>query len=81
SEILQNVYMKPLRRVGEPLLLVGSTAGTDNNVASSMMQKFWDSAMAAPPADDVSEPGSYFDMASEAETDIGRCVLSAFRSF
>ncbi|GJT36460.1 MAK10-like protein [Tanacetum coccineum] len=74
--ILQNVYMKPLRRVGEPLLLVGSTARTDNNAASSMMQKFWDSAMAAPPADDDSEPGSesYFDMASEAETDIGRSL-------
>ncbi|XP_024972186.1 CBS domain-containing protein CBSCBSPB1-like [Cynara cardunculus var. scolymus] len=31
---------------------VGNTAGIDNEAASSMMQKFWDSAMAITPADD-----------------------------
>ncbi|GJW03389.1 glutamine--tRNA ligase-like protein [Tanacetum coccineum] len=61
-----------VEKSGNLYLLVGER--TDNNAASSMMQKFWDSAMAAPPADDDSEPGSYFDMASEAETDIGRSL-------
>jgi hypothetical protein len=28
---------------------VGSTAGIDNEAASSMMQKFWDTAMATSP--------------------------------
>ncbi|KVI06200.1 CBS domain-containing protein CBSCBSPB5-like [Cynara cardunculus var. scolymus] len=37
---------------------VGNTAGIDNEAASSMMQKFWDSAMAVPPADDDSETRS-----------------------
>ncbi|KAL4559802.1 hypothetical protein LXL04_031948 [Taraxacum kok-saghyz] len=31
---------------------VGNTAGIDNETASSMMQKFWDSAMAISPGDD-----------------------------
>lgn len=34
---------------------VGNTAGIDNEAASSMMQKFWDSAMAISPADDEDE--------------------------
>ncbi|MFS7925687.1 hypothetical protein Hanom_Chr04g00288001 [Helianthus anomalus] len=34
---------------------VGSTRGINNDVATSMMQMFWDFAIAAPPADDDSE--------------------------
>nr|GEY68984.1 CBS domain-containing protein CBSCBSPB5-like isoform X1 [Tanacetum cinerariifolium] len=34
--------------------LVGSTAGTDTDAASSMMQVLWNFAMGAPPADDDS---------------------------
>ncbi|KAI3785875.1 hypothetical protein L1987_45001 [Smallanthus sonchifolius] len=55
---------------------VGSTAGIDNDAASSMMQKFWDSAMAAPPADDDSETRSEssLKLASESGTDIGKAI-------
>ncbi|KAK1422395.1 hypothetical protein QVD17_25485 [Tagetes erecta] len=55
---------------------VGSTAGIDNDAATSMMQNVWDSAMAAPPADDDSETRSEssFKMASEAVTDIGKAI-------
>ncbi|KAK1433930.1 hypothetical protein QVD17_10848 [Tagetes erecta] len=54
----------------------GSTAGIDTDAASSMMQKFWDSAMAAPPADDDSETRSEssFKLASEGGTDIGKAI-------
>lgn len=54
---------------------VGNTAGIDNDAATSMMQKFWDSAMAAPPADDDSETRSEssFKLASEG-TDIGKAI-------
>ena len=34
---------------------MGSTAGVNNEAASSMMQKFWDSAMALTPQDDEEE--------------------------
>ncbi|KAI7736821.1 hypothetical protein M8C21_015827, partial [Ambrosia artemisiifolia] len=53
---------------------VGSTAGIDNDAAHSMMQNFWDSAMAAPPADDDSDTRSEssFKLASESGTDIGK---------
>ncbi|XP_076945409.1 CBS domain-containing protein CBSCBSPB1-like [Bidens hawaiensis] len=34
---------------------VGNTAGIDNEAASSMMQKFWDSAMATSPVDEDDE--------------------------
>ncbi|KAA8542102.1 hypothetical protein F0562_023254 [Nyssa sinensis] len=37
---------------------VGSTAGVTNEAASSMMQKFWDSAMALTPLDDEEETRS-----------------------
>lgn len=55
---------------------VGSTAGIDHDAASSMMQNFWDSAMAAPPADDDSDTRSEssFKFASEAGTDIGKAI-------
>ncbi|XP_010536618.1 PREDICTED: CBS domain-containing protein CBSCBSPB5 [Tarenaya hassleriana] len=36
----------------------GSTAGISNETANSMMQKFWDSAMALPPSDDEVETRS-----------------------
>ncbi|XP_076882276.1 CBS domain-containing protein CBSCBSPB5-like [Bidens hawaiensis] len=56
---------------------VGSTAGIDNEAASSMMQNFWDSAMAAPPADDDSETRSEssFRLTSEGGADIGRAFF------
>ncbi|KAI3777671.1 hypothetical protein L1987_47472 [Smallanthus sonchifolius] len=55
---------------------VGSTAGIDNDAASSMMQNFWDSAMTAPPADDDSETRSEssFKIAYEGGTDIGKAI-------
>ncbi|PWA85828.1 CBS / octicosapeptide/Phox/Bemp1 (PB1) domains-containing protein [Artemisia annua] len=78
------LYITDVLHITRPVVAsVGSTAGIDNDAASSMMQKFWDSAMAAPPADDDSEPGSEdsFDMASKAEMDIGKCAWSASLSF
>ncbi|XP_052626409.1 CBS domain-containing protein CBSCBSPB1 isoform X1 [Lactuca sativa] len=55
---------------------VGSTAGIDNEAASSMMQKFWDSAMATAPADDDSDSisESSFKLASEQGTEIGKVI-------
>ncbi|KAD2806095.1 hypothetical protein E3N88_39472 [Mikania micrantha] len=55
---------------------VGTTAGINNNAASAMMQNFWDSAMAAPPADDDSETRSEgsFKMASEGGMDIEKAI-------
>ncbi|KAJ0436368.1 putative PB1 domain, CBS domain-containing protein [Helianthus annuus] len=55
---------------------VGSTAGIDNDAANAMMQNFWDSAMAAPPADDDSETRSEssFKVASDGGVDIGKAV-------
>nr|XP_043635418.1 CBS domain-containing protein CBSCBSPB1-like [Erigeron canadensis] len=49
---------------------VGNTAGIDNETASSMMQKFWDSAMAITPIDEDDElrSESSFRLMSEAET-------------
>ncbi|KAJ7945689.1 CBS domain-containing protein [Quillaja saponaria] len=48
---------------------VGSTAGINNEAASSMMHKFWDSAMALTPNDDGEETRSEnsLKMASEGE--------------
>ncbi|KAK9054593.1 hypothetical protein SSX86_025672 [Deinandra increscens subsp. villosa] len=55
---------------------VGSNAGIDNDAANSMMQNFWDSAMAAPPADDDSETRSESSVriASEGGTGIGKAI-------
>ncbi|GAA0163972.1 kinase modulator [Lithospermum erythrorhizon] len=50
---------------------VGSTAGVNNEAANSMMQKFWDSAMALSPddGDETRSEGSSMNMASDgAET-------------
>ncbi|XP_071713771.1 CBS domain-containing protein CBSCBSPB1-like [Rutidosis leptorrhynchoides] len=52
---------------------VGSTAGIDNDAANSMMQKFWDSAMAAPPDDD-SDARSEGSFKLASETDLGRAI-------
>ncbi|KAL1812371.1 hypothetical protein ACET3Z_022436 [Daucus carota] len=54
---------------------VGNAAGVNNETASSMMQKFWDSAMALSPVDDDDETRSEnsLKLLSEATgTDIGR---------
>uniref|UniRef100_A0A5B7APU9 Putative CBS domain-containing protein CBSCBSPB1 n=1 Tax=Davidia involucrata TaxID=16924 RepID=A0A5B7APU9_DAVIN len=53
---------------------VGSTAGVNNEATSTLMQKFWDSAMALTPLDDEEETRSdgSLKMVSEAET--GRSV-------
>ncbi|CAH1423162.1 unnamed protein product [Lactuca virosa] len=55
---------------------VGSTAGIDNEAASSMMQKFWDSAMATAPADDDSDSisESSFKLASDQGAEIGKVI-------
>ncbi|KAI7733513.1 hypothetical protein M8C21_030688 [Ambrosia artemisiifolia] len=49
---------------------VGNTAGIDNEAASSMMQKFWDSAMATSPVaeDDETRSESSFRFFNDAET-------------
>ncbi|XP_071742517.1 CBS domain-containing protein CBSCBSPB1-like [Rutidosis leptorrhynchoides] len=49
---------------------VGNTAGIDNEAASSMMQKFWDSAMAITPVeeDDEIRSVSSFRLMSEADS-------------
>nr|XP_043614881.1 CBS domain-containing protein CBSCBSPB1-like [Erigeron canadensis] len=64
-----------LHTVHAAVASVGSTAGIDNDAASSMMQKFWDSAMAAPPADDDSDTRSEtsFKLASEG-ADMGKAI-------
>ncbi|KAL4575419.1 hypothetical protein LXL04_022262 [Taraxacum kok-saghyz] len=53
---------------------VGSTAGIDNEVASTMMQKFWDSAMASAPADDDSDSRSESSFKLASETEIGKVI-------
>ncbi|KAK9278170.1 hypothetical protein L1049_027730 [Liquidambar formosana] len=52
---------------------VGSTAGVNNEAASTMMQKFWDSAMALGPTDDDEDARSEgsFKLVSEG-TETGR---------
>ncbi|KAL6973020.1 CBS domain-containing protein cbscbspb4 [Sarracenia purpurea var. burkii] len=49
---------------------VGSTAGVSNEAASTMMQNFWDSAMALSPLDDEEDnrSDSSLKMASDGET-------------
>ncbi|KAJ0804344.1 putative CBS domain-containing protein CBSCBSPB [Helianthus annuus] len=49
---------------------VGNTAGIDNEAASSMMQKFWDSAMATSPVaeDDDTRSENSFRLFNDAET-------------
>ncbi|KAJ0785392.1 putative CBS domain-containing protein CBSCBSPB [Helianthus annuus] len=49
---------------------VGNTAGIDNEAASSMMQKFWDSAMATSPVaeDDDTRSENSFRFINDAET-------------
>ncbi|KAL4559551.1 hypothetical protein LXL04_031693 [Taraxacum kok-saghyz] len=60
---------------------VGSTAGIDNEAASTMMQKFWDSAMASAPADDDSDSRRSDDLFNSensfklaSETEIGKVI-------
>lgn len=53
---------------------VGSTAGIDNEAASTMMQKFWDSAMASAPADDDSDSRSESSFKLASETEIGKVI-------
>lgn len=54
---------------------VGSSAGVNNEAASTMMQKFWDTAMAASPTDDEEEARSEGSMKLTSDGgDIGRSL-------
>ncbi|KAL8097859.1 CBS domain-containing protein CBSCBSPB5-like [Apium graveolens] len=63
---------------------VGNAAGVNNEAASSMMQKFWDSAMALSPIDDDDETRSESSLKLLSEgtgTEIGRYSLNIPTAF
>ncbi|KAD3336920.1 hypothetical protein E3N88_32440 [Mikania micrantha] len=55
SVLTATVSSQPQIRYTQTPLKVESTAGIDNDAASSMMQNFWDYATETPPANDDSE--------------------------
>lgn len=50
----------------------GSTAGINNEATNTMMQKFWDSAMALPPNDDDDDTRSEGSLKIASEADTGK---------
>ncbi|MBA0616941.1 hypothetical protein Godav_026424, partial [Gossypium davidsonii] len=57
---------------GYDVLEVGSTSGINNEATTTMMQRFWDSAIALPPNEDDDEARSESSLKLASET--GRCL-------